>query len=33
MDDESFLYIVPADKEIYYSTEYIVDTLILDNDI
>jgi hypothetical protein len=27
------LYIVPADKEIYYSTEYIVDTLILDNDI
>lgn len=33
MDDESFLYIVPADKEVYYSAEYIVDTLILDDDI
>lgn len=31
--DESFLYIVPWDKEVYYSTQYIVDTYILDDDV
>jgi len=33
LKDHSFLYIVPWDKQIYYSTEYIVDTDILDDDV
>lgn len=33
MKDESFLYIVPADEEIYYSAKYIVNTKIDDEDV